>query len=469
VRVGLRGRLVAVLATVSALSLAVAALALLPPLEHRLRADALENLRGALRDDRATLARLPAGAAAPHSPRLERATRALRRDTGAEIGVLAADGALLASTDPDAREPSAAARDAVRSDRAAQLVADDGASAEAQVALPAVVGGTPVILAARKPLTDVQGAARVVRRAFTAAAAAGLAGALLVGLLLAGRLASRIRRMRDTALRVAEIGPVAELEPERGHDEIADLSRAFATMQERLREQEQARRAFVATASHELRTPLSSLRLLLDMLKDDLDADPVAVEDARALARRADEQADRLSSLAAELLDLSRVDAGVPLRAEPVDLCAIVRSVVAELQVRLAEEHRHIDAPDGRAPTPQWAIGDPGGVAQVVRILLDNALRHTAPRDPVGVAVCERGGRLEVVVHDGGPGVASEDRERIFERFARGAHADAGGFGLGLAIGRELARRMDGDLVLDDTAAGARFVLVLPSAGAHGP
>jgi signal transduction histidine kinase len=114
----------------------------------------------------------------------------------------------------------------------------------------------------------------------------------------------------------------------------------------------------------------------------------------------------------------------------------------------------------------RWALADPGNVARIVRILLDNALRHTPAPGGVHGDLIDDGERTGIAVQDDGPGVAVDQRDRIFERFARGPLAEAGGFGLGLAIGRELARRMDGDLVLEDTAAGARFVLWLPRAAA---
>jgi signal transduction histidine kinase len=299
----------------------------------------------------------------------------------------------------------------------------------------------------------------VVRRAFTVAAAAGLAGALLVGLLLASRLAGRILHLRDTALRVAEIGPDAELKPDRGRDEIGDLSRAFATMQERLREQERARRGFVATASHELRTPLASLSVMLDMVLDDLRARPADVEGATAQAVNAEAQVQRLSLLAGELLDLSRIDAGIPLRSEPVELLAVLESVAAELSVRLQDRPGTIDLA-GDAATR--ALGDPGSVAQILRVLLDNALRHNFAGARVTAEVAGDDATARVTVTDDGPGVATGDGERIFERFARGPDATDGGFGLGLAIGRALARQMDGDLVLEASDQGARFALILP-------
>ena len=231
-----------------------------------------------------------------------------------------------------------------------------------QVAVPVRIDGVRAVLAARRSLADVDDVIDVVRRAFLLAAAAGLVGAVLVGLLIAGRMVRRLRRLRDTAERVAQVGPVAEFQAEHGRDEIGDLSRTFATMQTRLREQEQARRAFVATASHELRTPVASLQVMLDLLLADLDADPVAIEDAREQARKADDQAARLSQLAGELLDLSRLDAGLALRSEPVELSEVLRSVVSEMDARIAGEGRNLVVADGG---DGLALGDPVWIKSV--------------------------------------------------------------------------------------------------------
>jgi signal transduction histidine kinase len=243
-------------------------------------------------------------------------------------------------------------------------------------------------------------------------------------------------------------------------DEVGDLTRAFVTLQGRLREQEQARRTFVATASHELRTPLASLSLMLDMLEEDLAAGRVDIESVRAQVGDARGQSDRLSKLAAQLLDLSRIDAGVPLVSELVELGEVCRAVLAEFEPRAR------DGVELTATGDCWAVADPSSVARVVRILVDNALRFTPPGERVRIAVSCDAGHASVSVSDRGPGVPEAERELIFERFRRGADAgdDGGGFGLGLAIGRELALRMEGDLVLDASAATTRFVLTLPSA-----
>ena len=147
----------------------------------------------------------------------------------------------------------------------------------------------------------------------------------------------RLRRLRQAALRLAQGGPLVEVPTDRARDEVGDLSRTFAIMQRRLRQQEEARRAFVATASHELRTPLASLDGMLELLDDDLRAGEPDLEDARQLLERARAQSRRLARLAADLLDLSRIDAEVELRSEPVELGELSRAVLAEFELGTAE------------------------------------------------------------------------------------------------------------------------------------
>jgi signal transduction histidine kinase len=190
----------------------------------------------------------------------------------------------------------------------------------------------------------------------------------------------------------------------------------------------------------------------------------------REQLRDAAGQAERLGRLTDELLDLSRLDAGVPLARELVDLRSVCRIVAHELEARASEEGRTLVVDE--TPAPAWAVADPGAVAQIVRILLDNALRFAPGRMPVRVEVADGAGACTVRVRDEGPGVAAAEREAIFERFHRGA-ATSGttGFGLGLAIGRELARRMDGELrLVDDDRPGACFELrVVPAPGIDEP
>ena len=296
-----------------------------------------------------------------------------------------------------------------------------------------------------------------------------LAVAVLLGILLATGIGRRLARLRAAAVRVAREGTDAPTPRDDGLDEVGDLARALATMQRELRRQEAARRSFVATASHELRTPLTSLQGTIELLEEDLRDSNFDQEDARRQVQFAQRELRRLARLASELLDLSRLDADVELRDEPVELGELCRAVAAEFELRAAEGEVELEVP--APPGPCWGSGDPGAVARAVRILIDNALRHAPSASTVRVVPAYHGEKATVAVDDDGPGVLPADRERIFVRFERGsAPSGESGFGLGLAIGRELARKMGGELRLADSESGASFVLELPiqlPAGSH--
>jgi len=461
---GLRARLLLGLLLTWAVTLAVVALALLQPLERRLRDDALATLTREAHAARVAVRGLDAGAQRPGSSQGRHVARAIGRRANAQIVFVDRAGQRLAATDPDAVVPLAIGARALREGRTIGLISDAGPIPVARVAVPAGTEGGPIAMIFYERLDSVASTVRVVRRAVIVAALIGLVTALLVGTLLTGPLVLRLRGLRDMALRVARLGPNVEVAADPRRDEVGDLTRAFATMQDRLREQEQARRAFVSTASHELRTPVTSLRLMLELLREEVGRDsPPSGEQVRAQLLDAAEQAERLGRLTDELLDLSRLDAGVPLARELVDLRSVSRLVAHELETRARETRRALVLDEGQAPV--WAVADPGAIAQIVRILLDNALRHAPEGTPVRIEVVGDGTGAPCLlrVRDEGPGVAPAERESIFERFHRGA-ATSGttGFGLGLAIGRELARRMGGELTLaDDGAPGACFELRL--------
>jgi signal transduction histidine kinase len=235
-------------------------------------------------------------------------------------------------------------------------------------------------------------------------------------------------------------------------------------MQEALRRQEAARRSFVSTASHELRTPLTMLQGTMELLEEDLRDGRVDIEDAQLQVTNARRELRRLSTLAGELLDLSRLDAAVQLRSEPVELGELARAVAAEFDLRAHElnvELRMLPPADGC-----WGRGDPDAIARVVRILLDNALRYGPEGQRITISTTASTGTAGLSVTDQGPGIPHEEREHVFERFHRGrAAGPESGFGLGLAIGRELAERMGGELRLADREPpGACFVFTLPAA-----
>jgi signal transduction histidine kinase len=198
-----------------------------------------------------------------------------------------------------------------------------------------------------------------------------LAASWLVGALLALKLTGRIRRLEVAAERIADGDFDAEVvDPTR--DELADLARAFERMRVRLSLLDRARREFIANASHELRTPLFALGGFLELLADE-EMDEATRRDFLDTARG---QADRLTRLATDLLDLSRLDADqLGVTSEPVELAGVAQELVDELGP-LAETsgHRlHVTAREA------VAFGDEERIMQVGRSLIENALRHTPP------------------------------------------------------------------------------------------
>ncbi len=468
---GLRPRLLGALILTAAVTLAVAALALLSPLENRLRVDGANQALTTAIATKPSLqdVHVDRRSGAPDLLALARIAQSLGRRAGALVFVL--DPQLhpvygTVAPDADIEDGFADVRQAMITGRGNHSIQDD----ELLVAQPIHIGGHLYGLALRRRLQYVSSAVHVVRAAFLEAAGAGLLIALLLGTVLTRTLLRRLERLRDATRRLESEGMDAEPLSDGARDEIGELTRAFAGMHDRMRRQEEARRAFVATASHELRTPLASLDGMLELIEDDLSADNLDLDDARERTSRAKEQSQRLSHLASDLLDLSRLDAEVALRSEPLELGELGRAVVAEFELRGRDSDVAVEV--SPPPTPCWVAADPGATARIVRILLDNALRVAPFRSVVAVEMTCGKVWAAVTVVDHGPGVPPDEQSLIFERFQRGsATGGQGGFGLGLAIGRELALRMGGSLELEDgppapegSQPGARFTLRLPLA-----
>jgi two-component system OmpR family sensor kinase len=317
-------------------------------------------------------------------------------------------------------------------------------------------GKTPRVAVYSRDFEDVRSTVKFVRERVLLATSAALLIALFGGYLVAARLARRVGRLERAARHVAR-GHFMEPLPVTAKDELGKLTHTFNQMQQQLRRVDVARKEFIATASHELRTPIFSLGGFVELLQDeDLDEDT-----RREFLETMSEQVARLQKLSVDLLDLSRLDSGsVQLQTEPVDLAELTRSVAGEFHPLLEEHRTHL-----RLEVPEEgpsASCDRERVAQIVRILLDNALRHTPEGTNVTVSAHRENGATELTVADTGPGLPAGARSKVFERFYTGDAAR--GAGLGLAIARELAERMDGRLLLD-TERGTAFTLELPADG----
>jgi signal transduction histidine kinase len=458
-------------------ALAVAAITVLGPIENSLRNAARGTLEADLHGASKPFAKLNYSAlATSHDARsdLLKAQQQLAQRIGVIDAVLGYPGAtgdgnlLLAPGAEGSRIESDRKDDVARAFRTGHTQYTFGSidgTEYARAAIPFKADGLRYVLAVRKPIDTIPRAASTVRTAFLTAALVALALTLIIGIPLSARIVRRLRRLRQAALQLAQEGPAVQVPVDNSRDEVGDLSRTFARMQQQLLQQEEARRAFVATASHELRTPLASLDGMLELLHEDFQSGSPDLEDAESLLERARAQSRRLGRLAADLLDLSRLDAQVEMRSEPVELGELSRAVLAEFDLGTSER-RIVTALDD-AGGSVWALGDPGSVARILRILLDNAVRHSPEGGDVTVEL-RNGSHASLSVTDHGPGVPPEERELIFERFKRGRQTSGqAGFGLGLAIGRELATRMGGELMLDQgDGPGARFTLTLPTARA---
>jgi two-component system, OmpR family, sensor histidine kinase SenX3 len=225
---------------------------------------------------------------------------------------------------------------------------------------------------------------------------------------------------------------------------------------------EAVRRDFAANVSHELRTPIGALGVLAETLVDEHDAEVV-----RRLAQHIMSEADRAGRLIADLLDLSRIEAGGVVVESAVDIAAVV-AAADERVVALAAQRGvkvRVTPPEGATVV----LGDERQLVSAVVNLLDNAIRYSEPGSEVAL---EAGGDerwVTVTVRDQGIGIPARDLERIFERFYRVDRArsrETGGTGLGLSIVRHVATNHGGTVeVSSREGEGSTFTLHLPRAG----
>jgi len=468
-----RTKLVLLFFTITALAVAFVYLYVVPQLSSKLTTEQLERLE---REGAGELDRLQA-AARNGIERRELATlvRRTAEDVDSRITLLGLrDGApafVIADSelDPDGFDddyPSATGA-AASGDVHSAVSTIDGTEV-GETAFPmdgrlAGARGPGWVIVLSTPLDDIADNVALVRRQTLIAGGIALLASLLAAFLVAGYHARRLRRLEEAAQRVAD-GDFNAPIPVGARDEVGQLAETLEEMRTRLLGLENARREFIANASHELRTPIASLGGFIELLDEEPEPDP---ESRREFVRTMRGQIERLTKLSTDLLDLSRLDAdALSLQSEPVDLVEVAAEVAAEFAA--AAEH-HGSAVEVRASGREpLAQADRARTAQILRILIDNALKHTAPGTEITISAAETPtatpARASITVTDDGPGIEPGSRERIFERFYT---ADSvGGSGLGLAIARELARAMGGDVALGATGAtGARFDLALPAAG----
>jgi signal transduction histidine kinase len=345
------------------------------------------------------------------------------------------------------------ATEVVRTQRPARGVVTAGGLRFAEAAVPV---GPDFVLLLRAPLADSLETVRLVRKRMLIAGLLALAASLLGGYLAASFFARRVRRLERAAERIAG-GEFDEPVVDSGRDELGQLATAFDRMRERLAKLDHARNEFIANASHELRTPLFSLSGFLELL-DDEDLDGAT---QREFLATMSEQVERLTRLATDLLDLSRLDAGrLRLERESIDLAEVARTLVREFGPRASSADHELELRDGG---PVGALADGQRALQIGRVLVENAIRHT----PAGTSITVESGRHDglpaLTVEDDAGGIPGDHVPHVFDRFYRADASTASGSGLGLAIARELAELMGGAIVLESDSGRTRFRLVLPA------
>jgi signal transduction histidine kinase len=289
--------------------------------------------------------------------------------------------------------------------------------------------------------------------------------ALFLARFLARGMTQPLRDMAHAARAMAR-GDYRQRVHSRSRDEVGQLAAAFNRMAGEMEGLERLRRDLVANVSHELKTPISALRARLENLLDGVEEpDPVLIGVML-------QQAERLSRLVDQLLDLSRLESGdLPLKIEEVGLATLVESVVNEVEVARADRAIHVRnlVQDDLPPVE----ADRERIHQVLFNLLDNAFRFTPRGGEVTVRADRQNGSCEVSVEDTGPGIPPEHLPLVFERFYRvdpSRSREDGGTGIGLAIARSVVEAHGGRIWAEsEVGEGARFRFVLPAGHAGGP
>ncbi|RMI35036.1 HAMP domain-containing sensor histidine kinase [Nocardia stercoris] len=366
-----------------------------------------------------------------------------RMDKGSvRARLVLADGRTLGSLDPAAgsQDPSRTAR-----------LTGPGELNRANLTLEI---DTPLLARAQRALTRVSAAATV-------------SALLLLGLALwfgVGRALIPLDTMTRLARDIARGDRGRRLAPSRTDTELGRAAGAFDEMldalegaEARARASERRVREFVGDAAHELRTPIAGIRAIAEaVVHQPPDSDPAERERMHVLLVR---EAQRAGRLVEDLLDLARIDSGLALHREPVDLHAVAGTQLDRVRLLYPGIEFHLSG------FPVWVPADPEHLGRVLVNLLSNACQAMPEGGSLTVEVATVEGSARVTVIDTGPGVPEADRERIFDRLVRlDDSRSAGGSGLGLSIARGIAEAHGGSLrcVPPPSGSGARFVLQLP-------
>lgn len=279
------------------------------------------------------------------------------------------------------------------------------------------------------------------------------------GLTIAGAALRPLRRTVATATGIANSGRFdRRVAASTRQDELGQLSRVFNEMLDALEDSYRAQQRFVADAAHELRAPLTVIRGNVELLSR---VPAMSPEDQQEALAHLTHEVTRLHALIDELLTLARTDAGQTLTLQPVELDELLLRIVAEFSGAIGRERVTVAGIE-----PIVVAGDRDRLHQLLTILIDNALKYSAPEDSVCVDLRTDHGSARLAICDQGVGIPAEALPHIFERFYRADQArgrDPGGSGLGLAIAEWIVGQHHGEIIVEsEEDVGSEFTVWLP-------
>jgi signal transduction histidine kinase len=286
----------------------------------------------------------------------------------------------------------------------------------------------------------------------------------------AGALTHQIGGLARAAKRLAE-GDLSARVGTYGPDELGRLAASFDQMANQLQQAfdreralEADRRELITAVSHDLRTPLATTRAMVESLADGVVTEPADVQRYLSLILR---ETQHLGTLIDDLFELSQIDSGMlRLQPMPIDVAELVSETVAAYQAPAAERDVILDESVSPGVAAAKIEADPERLQRILRNLLDNALRHTPPGGTIQVSAAKHAQEVQVTVSDSGPGVASNELERIFDRFYRSERSrrreepPTAGAGLGLAIARGLVQAHRGRIWAEPSPLGGISVQI---------
>mgnify|MGYP000985367428 FL=1 len=423
------------------------------------------------------------GASQPLFPRLQQVADRYASKANTRVSIYATSGDALADSHFD---PNSIPNQSQQPELRAALLSNVGSDIRdaPDSAMPTIFAAAPIkqgdrllgFVQVSKPVSAVTADTRTLLLRLALAALVALAIATLLAIWMGQRLVQPLRRLEEAAFAVAE-GDLSQTVPVTSNDEVGALGRAFNYMVAQVRTTLDQQRTFVANASHELRTPLTNIKLRSEALRVLGSTEPALEE--RYLAE-IESEADRLTRLADDLLDLTRLEEGAWQQAhEPMDVRPVLCEVTEIMQLRAAQAGLTLATEiDASLPKLRVSVDD---LETVTVNLLDNAVKYTPRGGTIQLRAVEGDANVadktvEIRVEDNGPGIPTEDLPHIFDRFYRvdkarsrrkstGGDASSGsGAGLGLAIVRRLVELNGGEIRVEPAPErGTVFVVSFPA------